>query len=163
MLLLSRCCCHLFTGNIYHLHCIVYKDSSTGRYRSSVVKNQCWRMIDDRSDQAASKAEVKTRRNYLYLYVRAQSYTCQVAGCPVEETKFGDQVRLDLHHQTEHPTCSWCHLSFSNTGSSRLNSCIVQYRNLCQQYSGGGRYRQWRDGSPGLGDRQEAEGSSLSW
>ena len=101
----------LSNGDIYQLHCIVDKDSSTGRYRSSVVKNKCWRMIDDMSEQPASKEEVKTRRNYLYLYVRAQSYHCQVGGCPVD-MKFGDQERLDLHHQTEHPTCSWCNKNF---------------------------------------------------
>ena len=57
----------LSNGEIYQLHCIVDKDSSTGRYRSSLVKNKCWRMIDERSEQPASTDEVKTRLNYLYF------------------------------------------------------------------------------------------------
>ena len=132
---------HLSNGEIYQLHCIVDKDSTTGRYRSSLVKNQCWRMIDDRSDQAASRAEVKTRRNYLYLYVRAEAYSCRVAGCPVEES-FGSQASLDLHHQTDHPTCSWCHKSFLLRCLYRehLHSCkkAAQRRRFCSADSGNG-------------------------
>ena len=98
----------LSNGKIYQLNCIVDKDSSTGRYYSSVVKNNCWRLKDERS--SASKNEVQTRSNYIYLYIRAWPYHCQVDGCPSEE-KF-DKAELDLHHQTEHPTCSFCKQKF---------------------------------------------------
>ena len=142
---------HLSTGDIYHLHCIVDKDSSTGRYRSSVVKSQCWRMIDDRSDLAASMDEVKTRRNYLYLYVRAQTYTCQVAGCPVEENKFGDQASLDLHHQTDHPTCSWCQQSF-------LMGCLYrEHLESCKRAAKRRRYSSADSGNGSMAEVQDEE------
>ena len=97
---------HLSNGDTYILRCIVDHDPSTGRYRSSVVINKTWMMIDERSRQPASKEEVKTRLNYLYLYSRVYG-VCPVKGCP-DQRKFDFKMDLDLHHEEEHPTCRDC-------------------------------------------------------
>lgn len=113
----------LSNGKIYQLHCIVDRDSSTGRYRTSVLKNKCWRIIDDMNEEPASKEEVRTRGNYLYLYLRV--YECPVDGCPVQEKL--DKASLDIHHQTEHPTCSRCQKTF-------LLRCLYkEHRDSCKR------------------------------
>ena len=82
-------------------------------------------MIDERSRQPASKEEVKTRWNYLYLYSRVYG-VCPVKGCP-DQRKFDFKMDLDLHHEEEHPTCRDC-------GEEFLLGCLYrEHQDSCVQ------------------------------
>ena len=131
----------LENGDTYTLTCIVDKDRLTGKYSSAVVVDGAWVRQKGMKLECCSKDEVKTMKNYLYLYVKEhddkrfkiggakfplkKEYYCTVPGCP-EDLGFVDEESLEDHYCKEHKTCPNCKEQFL------LNYLYVDHISYCQ-------------------------------
>lgn len=107
----------LQTGDVFTLTCIVNKDLTTGQYSTAITEDNSWIVQRGSGVNFASKDEVKTSKNYAYLYVKKeihtlkwrknQKYFCKIPGCPTE-LGFQDEKSLQNHIFTDHRTCSVC-------------------------------------------------------
>ena len=119
----------LVNGDTFTLSCIIDKGKGTGRYSAAVVEEGVWRRHDPDLNRIVSltASEVKTHKNYIFLYRKEKSsllskkkvrfmevpslkennLVCPVKDCP-DDRKFTSRKSLDSHIKREHRQCGQC-------------------------------------------------------
>ena len=118
-------------GDVYKLTCIIDKNRRLGTYSTTESHDGAWsRMVKERRRYFA-EAEVKTERNYAYLYVKQKpamvlkdelpvkvkveriknEHICKVPGCP-DDLGFPTEEVLQDHIKQEHQSCPNCGKQF---------------------------------------------------
>ena len=136
---------NLWGSERYQLTCVIDKDRLTGRYAAAVVHNGAWvkQARDKLQLEVLTGSEVKTGKNYLYLYRRSScaslldlveprfvlvqelvhnNHLCPVPGCPTDR-KFTCQRMLDLHVSKEHKKCATCNKQFLMEWLFKVHKC----------------------------------------
>jgi len=124
----------LQNGDAFTLTCIVSKDLTTGQYSTAITEDNSWTVQRGSAINFASKDDVKTSKNYAYLYVKKeinavkwrknQRFFCKIPGCPME-LGFKDEESLQSHIFTEHKKCLVCgeEFFFQFMYKEHLNYC----------------------------------------
>ena len=116
-------------GDVYKLTCIIDKNRRLGTYYTTESHDGAWSREVDGRRRYFAEADVKTERNYAYLYVKQKpvmvfkeelkvkiermknKHFCRVQGCP-EDLGFATERLLQDHMNQEHQSCLNCGQQF---------------------------------------------------
>ena len=115
-------------GDVYRLTCIIDKNR-LGTYSTTESHDGAWSRVVEKRRRYFAEADVKTERNYAYLYVKQKpamvlkdeltvkveriknEYICRVPGCP-DDLGFPTKEVLQDHMKQEHQSCPSCGKQF---------------------------------------------------